>query len=49
MTICKQWAWKPDDRMKSREQCLQTLIQTVDVPKEARNPVATVIRLTLDR
>jgi alpha-L-fucosidase len=28
MTICQQWAWKPDDRMKSLEQCLQTLIRT---------------------
>ena len=29
MTICHQWAWKPDDTMKSLEQCLQTLIFTV--------------------
>jgi alpha-L-fucosidase len=29
MTICKQWAWKPDDKMKSLEECLQTLIRTV--------------------
>jgi alpha-L-fucosidase len=28
MTICRQWAWKPDDTMKSLEQCLQTLIRT---------------------
>jgi alpha-L-fucosidase len=28
MTICQQWAWKPDDKMKSLEQCLQTLIRT---------------------
>ncbi len=28
MTICDQWAWKPNDRMKSLEQCLRTLIQT---------------------
>jgi len=28
MTICQQWAWKPNDRMKSLEQCLQTLIRT---------------------
>jgi len=26
MTICRQWAWKPDDEMKSLEQCLQTLV-----------------------
>ena len=25
MTICNQWAWKPDDPMKSLKQCLQTL------------------------
>jgi alpha-L-fucosidase len=28
MTICRQWAWKPDDTMKSLEQCLQTLMYT---------------------
>ena len=28
MTICRQWAWKPNDRMKSLKQCLQTLIST---------------------
>lgn len=27
MTICQQWAWKPDDRMKSLDECLQTLIR----------------------
>ncbi len=26
MTICHQWAWKPDDQMKTLKQCLQTLI-----------------------
>ena len=26
MTICHQWAWKPNDTMKSLQQCLQTLI-----------------------
>ncbi len=26
MTICHQWAWKPNDEMKSLQQCLQTLI-----------------------
>ncbi|MFI5379060.1 MAG: alpha-L-fucosidase [Tepidisphaerales bacterium] len=25
MTICNQWAWKPNDPMKSLPQCLQTL------------------------
>ena len=29
MTICQQWAWKPNDHMKSLEQCLRTLLQTV--------------------
>ncbi len=28
MTICEQWAWKPDDTMKSLKDCLQTLIRT---------------------
>lgn len=28
MTICQQWAWKPDDNMKSLEQCIHTLIRT---------------------
>lgn len=26
ITICRQWAWKPDDDLKSLKQCLQTLI-----------------------
>ncbi len=29
MTICRQWAWKPDDAMKSLEECLRTLIHVV--------------------
>jgi alpha-L-fucosidase len=29
MTICRQWAWKPNDTMKSQKQCIQTLLQTV--------------------
>ena len=28
MTICMQWAWKPDDQMKTLKQCLHTLIRT---------------------
>ncbi len=28
MTICNQWAWKPNDTMKSLEECIQTLIRT---------------------
>jgi alpha-L-fucosidase len=28
MTLCNQWAWKPNDPMKSLEQCLHTLIRT---------------------
>jgi alpha-L-fucosidase len=27
ITICNQWAWKPDDEMKSLQQCLETLIR----------------------
>ncbi len=27
MTICHQWAWKPEDEMKSLQQCLQTLVR----------------------
>ncbi len=26
MTLCHQWAWKPDDEMKSLRQCLQSLV-----------------------
>jgi alpha-L-fucosidase len=26
MTICQQWAWKPNDAMKSLKECLRTLI-----------------------
>lgn len=29
ITICNQWAWKPDDKMKSFEECIRTLIKTV--------------------
>ncbi len=28
MTIGDQWAWKPNDRVKSLEQCLQTLVRS---------------------
>lgn len=26
ITICQQWAWKPEDELKSLKQCLQTLV-----------------------
>ncbi|MBW7991375.1 MAG: alpha-L-fucosidase [Planctomycetes bacterium] len=29
MTICRQWAWKPNDKMKSAKECIRTLLQTV--------------------
>ena len=29
MTICRQWAWKPNDQMKSFKQCIQTLVSVV--------------------
>lgn len=29
MTICDQWAWKPNDNMKSFKQCIQTLVRVV--------------------
>jgi len=29
MTICRQWAWKPNDQMKSLKQCLHTLVRVV--------------------
>lgn len=28
ITICKQWAWKPNDEMKSLKECIQTLAST---------------------
>jgi alpha-L-fucosidase len=28
ITICEQWAWKPNDKMKSLKECIQTLIKT---------------------
>ena len=28
ITICQQWAWKPNDKMKTKEECLTTLIKT---------------------
>ncbi len=27
MTICQQWAWKPNDQMKSLKECLHTLVR----------------------
>jgi len=29
MTICTQWAWKPDDHLKSLKECLHTLVKVV--------------------
>ena len=29
MTICRQWAWKPDDEMKSLKECINILVNTV--------------------
>jgi alpha-L-fucosidase len=29
MTLGDQWAWKPDDKIKSLKQCLQTLVSVV--------------------
>ena len=26
MTICEQWSWKPNDQLKSLEQCVSTLV-----------------------
>lgn len=28
ITICQQWAWKPNDKMKSAQECIQTLVKT---------------------
>jgi alpha-L-fucosidase len=28
ITICNQWAWKPNDQMKSLQQCIRTLVAT---------------------
>ena len=27
ITICRQWAWKPDDELKSLRECIQTLVR----------------------
>jgi len=29
MTLCRQWAWKPNDEMKSLKECLDTLVRVV--------------------
>jgi len=29
MTICRQWAWKPGDKMKSLKQCIDILVRVV--------------------
>jgi alpha-L-fucosidase len=28
ITICQQWAWKPNDKLKSLKECVQTLVRT---------------------
>jgi len=28
ITLCRQWAWKPNDQMKSLKECIQTLVRT---------------------
>ncbi|MBM4094404.1 MAG: hypothetical protein FJ276_34100 [Planctomycetes bacterium] len=28
MTICRQWSWKPDDKLKTLPECLHSLIRT---------------------
>lgn len=27
ITICQQWAWKPDDKLKSLRECIETLVR----------------------
>ncbi len=29
MTMGKQWAWKPNDKLKSKKECIHTLLQTI--------------------
>lgn len=29
MTIGDQWAWKPDEKLKSKKECIHTLLQTI--------------------
>jgi len=29
ITICQQWAWKPNDNLKSFKECVETLVRTV--------------------
>jgi alpha-L-fucosidase len=29
MTICQQWAWKPNDELKSLKQCIDTLVKVI--------------------
>ena len=29
ITLCQQWAWKPDDKMKSLQECVRTLVLCV--------------------
>lgn len=28
ITICQQWAWKPNDKIKTVQECIQTLVKT---------------------
>jgi len=45
MTICRQWAWKPDDQMKSLKQCIQTLLLNVGPMPDGRIEPRQVERL----
>jgi alpha-L-fucosidase len=29
ITLCRQWAWKPNDKMKSLQECIRTLLQVI--------------------
>ncbi|MBK8976131.1 MAG: alpha-L-fucosidase [Planctomycetes bacterium] len=29
MTLCRQWSWKPDDTMKSLDECVGVLVRTI--------------------
>ena len=29
MTIANQWSWKPNDQLKSKKECVQTLVKTI--------------------
>lgn len=54
ITLCTQWAWKPDDILKTKEECIQTLVKTAGgdgnlLLNVGPNPDGTIEKRQADR